>query len=129
LFYQLQKFTDIFILIFGNIWRHCGISEPSVSVRVRFNDPFLHIDVANQIAPGVRTKLAEDRVDEIRAKIAAGMYHRALSSEGGTGLIKIRNIGGSEPDGSPTLEFGFEDDNLFRVYLRLHSTVLEVKPE
>ena len=129
LFYQLQKFTDIFIIILSNIWRHCGLRTPRVTVKAFSDEHFLHIDVTNDIADNVRGAETEARVEGIRRKIAEGRYHPALSSEGGTGLMKIRNIVGVERETVPQIEFGFYGTNSFRIHLQLHHTVFRVDPE
>jgi hypothetical protein len=124
LFLQLHKFTDVFMIIFANIWRHCGLSRPKVRVTASQDDEYLHIEVANQVAAGVRNDTVENRMEDIRRKIAEGMYHRGLSSEGGTGFMKIRNIVGPDRDSIEKLEFGFEGDTEFRVAMKLRARVL-----
>ena len=128
-FFQLHKFTDVFMIIFANVWRHCGLSRPHVRVEASQGDDYLHIEVTNEVASGVRNPATEDRVETIRRKIAEGMYHRALSSEGGTGLMKIRNIIGPDRDSIKKLEFGFMNSSTFRVSMQLRSTVVTSESE
>lgn len=124
LFYQVHKFTDVFMIIFANIWRHCGLSRPQVRVTASQDDEYLRIEVTNQVATGVRNQATEIRIEDIRRKIAEGVYHRALSSEGGTGFMKIRNVVGPDRDSIEKLEFGFVNDDTFRVAMQLRSTVI-----
>jgi hypothetical protein len=129
LFFQLQKFTDIFIIVFDNVWRHCGMRQPHIEVSAGADDSFLHIEIRNEVADGVVHVKSESRIQDIQNKIAEGMYHPAVSSEGGTGLMKIRNIVGGVSTEGTKLTFGFVDDvddMRFFVRLQLPTTVFQM---
>jgi hypothetical protein len=127
LFIQVQKFTDILIIVFDNIWRHCGIrGRPRVWVAAHLNENYIHIEITNDVGEGVVNATTESRIVGINKKISEGMYHGAVSSEGGTGLMKIRNIAGAESTAMVRLDFGFRSGNLFYVDLKLPSTVVQV---
>jgi hypothetical protein len=126
-FVQLQRFTDIFIILFDNIWRHSGNqTAPKVRIKARLVDKNLRIEFRNSVEKGVRSSTTEKRVATIQQKIAQGSYQPAVTTEGGTGLMKIHNIAGSERDGGSALEFNFESDDWFFVGLTLPITLTEV---
>ena len=126
-FVQLQRFTDIFIILLDNIWRHSGNqTAPKVRIKARLVDKNLRIEFRNSVEKGVRSSTTEKRVAAIQQKIAQGSYQPAVTTEGGTGLMKIHNIAGSERDGASALEFYFESDDWFFVGLTLPTTLTEV---
>jgi hypothetical protein len=59
------------------------------------------------------------KIDRIRGIIASGDYQRAVSSEGGTGLIKLRKLIGTGDKPTRRLDFGYEDDGHFFVDLEI----------
>lgn len=126
LFFQLQKFTDIFMIVFDNIWRHCGVRSPRINVKASFERDYLNIEVVNELADDVINARNKERVEEIQKRILEGTYHRAVSSEGGTGLMKIRNIVGSDSGAVPKMLFGFRGSNQFYLQIYLPSTILEM---
>ena len=126
LFFQLQKFTDILIILLDNVWRHCGMRSPKIEIKASLLQEGLQIEVINELAAGVVTSKSETRVNEIRERIAEGRYHRAVSSEGGTGLMKIRNIVGSDSGNAPKVDFGFRGETQFYAQLQLPSTVVDM---
>ena len=81
----------------------------------------LHIRIENEIAPGARSKEAVAKVEAIKAKIASGEYLKIVSSEGGTGLIKIRKILGVRDRPSSQYDFGFDDRGHFYIELSLRT--------
>jgi hypothetical protein len=126
-FVQLQKFTDIFFILLDNVRKHSGIRAGlSIEIKASQVGNNLAIEFRNNIAPGIRNEETEARVQEIQAKIAEGAYQRAVSSEGGTGLMKIRNIVGADPEVVSALDFGFDGSERFLVRLNLPSTITSV---
>jgi hypothetical protein len=129
-FVQVHRFTDIFIILLDNIWRHSGNqANPKVKIKVRLADKNLRIEFRNSVEKGVRGGATEKRVSEIQQKISQGSYQRAVTSEGGTGLMKIHNIFGSEREGAAVLQFYFESDEWFFVGLTLTMTLEAVPSE
>jgi hypothetical protein len=126
LFFQLQKFTDIFMIVFDNIWRHCGMRRPHIHVKASLANDHLNIEVVNELANNVVNPRNKARIEEIRTRILEGTYHRAVSSEGGTGLMKIRNIVGSDSTEVPKMLFGFRGNDEFYIQIQLPSTILEM---
>jgi hypothetical protein len=119
-FGDLSRFSDILFIVFANIWRHSQISgRPKVHVSAKLQGGLLDIDIENQVASEAITAEVRAHVDGIRAVIEKGGYHKAVRSEGGTGLIKLRN---SLPGGNPgksNVDFGFRRDDSFFVHVRL----------
>jgi hypothetical protein len=127
---QLSLFSDIFVIVFDNVRKHSGLTEPRVAVSARIIGDRLEIEIVNEVSPVAVTPEREERVNQIREAISQDGYLRAVRSEGGTGLKKLRNIlrSGSDPDRRP--EFGF-GDNVFSVKftLRIWEIVQEVEEE
>jgi len=125
-FFQLQSFADIFIILFDNIRRHSGMgARPTVKVHARIEGGFLNVEITNSVALEVVNATNLGKLADIREKIDQGIFQRAVSTEGGTGLLKIRNIFSAEPHDPHLLEFGFEDGT-FVVRLRISSVVVKV---
>jgi hypothetical protein len=123
-FEQLAIFSDIFFIIFDNIRRHAGILGPEVSISCRVVNNRLRIRVTNEVAASARTPENQRKVAQIRELITEGNYVRAVRSEGGTGLIKLRNIIRTNND--PTrLEFDFVD-NQFYVQIDLLFQLIQI---
>lgn len=117
---SLTMFSDLFFIIFDNIRRHSGgLNRPKVSIQVSKVNERLRIIVSNAVGPGVRTSASENRVAKIKRIIAEGEYLTVVSSEGGTGLIKLRKIIGDDPKQLSHLDFGFTGDGRFFVDLEI----------
>jgi len=112
---QLGLFSDIFFIVLDNVRTHSGMSDPWVKVSARLDDAQLEIEVVSEVASNSYTVDDADRVSQIKETIAQGEggYLRAVRSEGGTGLKKLRNI--LRREGSPTNqpEFGFLNNTFF----------------
>jgi len=119
----LTLFSDIFFIVFDNIRRHSGVgSSPRVTISAQSVGGNLHINIASEVATAAAPE-AQARVERIKRAIAAGDYQSAVRSEGGTGLIKLRNIVG--PDRSVRrMDFGFRNDGWFFVELNLGVTTV-----
>ena len=122
-FIELTLFSDIFFIIFDNIRRHSGVSRPHVEITAEQFQDRLRISVTSEIASDVRTPQTLERVGNIHKAIAQGEYHKAVRSEGGTGLIKLRNITRLGKGSANLLDFGFAGDSFFvRLELVVHET-------
>jgi len=86
---ELPRFSDIFFIVFENIQRHAGVgNRPYVRIRAAHEQNRLALRVENKMQPweGIDEKLGK-----LRSMIAAGQFQRFVSSEGGTGLVKLWN--------------------------------------
>ena len=120
--------SDIFSNIFENIWQHSGIPRrPKVKITVTNVSDRLRIIIENEVSPSTRTDAVEAKVNRIKHSILDGAYKTAVSSEGGTGFIKLRKIIGSTESAQPVLDFGFRDEGQFFVDLDIH--VMEIRDE
>lgn len=127
-FSQLQKLTDIFIIMFDNVRRHSGVgTQPEIEIWAGHVENTLLVEVRNEVAEEViQDEENVARLEEIRSKIAEGAYHPAVSSEGGTGLMKISNIVASERNSRAKVEFGFHAPKSFYVRLELPVSIVAV---
>ncbi len=115
----LVLFSDIFFIIFDNVRRHAGMGpDPHVSIEVRSAGDRLRIVARNEVADGIRNPETVERIEAIERAIAEGDYGSAVRSEGGTGLIKLRKLIGSDAGEARRLRFGFDDAG-FHVELEL----------
>jgi len=112
-FKQLSLFSDIFFIVFDNIRKHSGMASPKVTVSAAVKSDRLEIEIINKLSPAAVTPEREARVAQIREAIGQDGYLRAVRSEGGTGLKKLRNILRQASDPTRRPEFGFSDDTFF----------------
>ncbi len=120
------SFVDVFLILFENIVKHCGISSsPSVTVQIRAAKETVDIRVTNQIAPGVRTAEARARITKIKEEMERGDYQQAVSREGGSGFHKIRKIIGEEFNSLRDMKCGFENDQEFAVEISMKRNVVD----
>lgn len=114
----LTLFSDIFFIIFDNIRRHSGTDgAPEVEIDIADLGDRLRMVTRSEIAAGVCTAESRARLDRIKKTIANGDYQRAVSSEGGTGLIKLRKLIGNGGRATRRLDFGYDGGNRFYVDL------------
>ena len=119
--WALTFFTDVFFIIFDNIRRHSGIhNQPTVEVDAESTGDKLRIVVRSEISPAVRTSEAEERIANIKRALNADLYSRSVSSEGGSGFIKLGKL--VRHDGRGTLDFGFGENDRFVVDFELPLT-------
>jgi hypothetical protein len=113
---SLTLFSDIFFVVFDNIRRHSGIAErPRVRIEVAGTCGSLRIVILNEVSKNARTAKADEKVGYIKALIASGEYLGVVSSEGGTGLIKIRKSLGVDAKKPVKYDFGFDQAGEFFV--------------
>lgn len=107
-FSDLSFFSDVFFILFDNARIHSGLVNPEVIVRAEVRDEFLYVQVRSQVAAERSLTQIRAKVESIKTMIQRGGYHKAVRSEGGTGLIKLRNILEWEPEGHSILGFAVE---------------------
>jgi hypothetical protein len=123
-FVQITTFSDLFFIIFGNIWEHSGLTQPKVTIAADTSGSVLKISIRNQVAAWVRNKTSVERVQKIREVIDKGAFQGAVNTEGGTGLMKIRNIIGKGPTLVTRVDFGFDGTDWFEVKLEMPATTV-----
>jgi hypothetical protein len=124
-FLDINRFSDIFFNLFENIQKHSGLFYPLVTIHAQMDRDTLEISIENEIAQGVKSADAESRIDRIRKAMDEGASQRATRSEGGTGLIKLRNVFRSAMSGPNKLEFGFTERETFTVRISLPIIAIE----
>lgn len=115
---ELPRFSDIFFIIFENIQRHAGIGHrPFVRIQAAHEEGRFSLLVENEMQAweGI-----EERLEKSRSIIAAGQFQRVVSSEGGTGLVKLWNTLSTD---RATLHFMTADD---RFVVKLSIPVIEL---
>src|ERR1017187_2152935 len=111
-------FSDMFFIVFDNVWRHSGVSRhPRVNITVHNLSGQLQLLIVNELNKGARTPDAEAEGARIGRLIADGGYRSAMRSEGGSGLSKLRKIIGQGP--GKELAFGFDGDDKFYVQVAM----------
>lgn len=116
--HDLAVLVDIFLILLENASRHSGLSASKALVRVRLASSELVIDVESACAPGVNTVAVQNRLEDIRTRIANGGYLATARSEGGSGLCKIAKILRYPSDGA-RLSFEFASADQFRVSVHI----------
>lgn len=109
----LALFSDIFFIVFDNIRRHSGLTRPEVDLIIDDLTKRLRIRVDSDLADGINIEVIKARLAVIRERIASDDYQSAVTSEGGTGLIKLHRVlrGRGQRDGR--LAFGIEGERFF----------------
>jgi len=116
----LTLFSDIFFVIFNNIRLHSGIpNRPRVWVRVGRTENRLQITIENEISEGVFNETSAAKIATIHDRIDRGDYQRSVSSEGRSGLTKLRSLIGSDHTPPLKLDFGFRGTAKFFVHFEL----------
>ncbi len=85
------SFVDIFLILFQNAVTHCGDVDPNVTVRLTKKGDELGIHVENTVAGEALTQSALEKVARITEQMARGESGHFVSTEGRSGLHKIRN--------------------------------------
>ena len=112
---SLAFFSDVFFIVFDNIRRHSGLTNPGVdlSVEQKYVEgdtlPRLHFRLESDVSENVDYEAIEERLTRIRERIEMDDYKSAVTSEGGTGLIKLHRILGRKNLAPNMLTFGFSD--------------------
>lgn len=89
----LAFFSDAFFIVFDNIRRHSGVADPDVDLVVEMDPPSpLRIRIQSKVSDNVDISAIEARLALIRERIETDDYRSAVTSEGGTGLIKLHRI-------------------------------------
>jgi hypothetical protein len=125
--HALTLFSDIFFIIFDNIRRHSGKGEqPRVDINITDLGDRLRVCTRSEIDPGIYTIEARAKIERIKSIISTGDYQKAIRSEGGTGLIKLRKLIGSAEKAPARLEFGYEDEGHFVVDFELGKREIKI---
>ena len=117
----LAFFSDMFFIVFDNIRRHSGLTGPEVDLRIEIRSSSrLQIQVLSEVGGDVDIETIDEKLSRIRERIMTDDYRSAVTSEGGTGLIKLHRIlrGRKETN---ILNFGFKEGR-FLVEVELEVT-------
>ncbi|MGQ7242990.1 hypothetical protein ACUN9V_05945 [Salinicola sp. V024] len=113
----LNIFSDIFYIIFDNIKKYSNnggkVQVDVVAERVAGNK--LQISVVSEASEIMRSADSIAKVEKIRRLIDSDKIYDSVKSEGGTGLIKLKKIIGS----NNSLDFGYVGCNSFKVEFSL----------
>lgn len=113
---SLTLFSDIFFIALDNIRKHSGLADrPRIWIEAELKGDELRIRIANEVAHDVRSQKRDEKLLTIRNRIESGDYLKSVSSEGGTGLIKIRKILGGDNKRLNDYSFGFDNNGCFSV--------------
>ena len=128
-FQDLNFFSDILFIVFDNIRVHSGKSRPFVHVTGDVRGSDLHVIVRSEVTRERINAATRAKIKAIKETIQAGVYHRAVRSEGGTRLIKLRNILRWSPAAEDSLDFCFDEGaGEFVVHFAI-PMILENSPE
>lgn len=106
----LNLFSDIFCVIFENIYTHSGSAKPQISIACEEGERSLKVRVENSMADG---RCGPDNLERVRQsydRIKNGAYLDAVSREGGTGLPKLAKLIGFKA-GHGDLQFDLDCDS------------------
>jgi hypothetical protein len=122
---MLPGLVDALVILFDNVMKHADTASPDVKIRIGCDLEWVTVDVLNNIGAHVASNEARNRVQRIREELRAGGYRRSISKEGGTGFHKIWKIIGHDVGTRSRLEFGFQNDDEFRVELWIDKRLVD----
>ncbi len=103
----LRLFSDIFYVVFENIYTHCGTISPEVNILTYVDGDQLITLVENSLTSDRIGDIYSERVQNARERIKSGSYLSDLSREGGTGFPKLAKLIGYTSE-KATLDFGMD---------------------
>jgi len=122
---QLPSMVDIFFILFENVVRHSGCSDPSATVAVHHSVNKICVEVQNTIHGDAVSDETLRRIDSIKRAVDCDEYHASIATEGGTGFHKIAKILSHDFGVTSGLGFGFSNENAFTVSIELPYRVHE----
>lgn len=90
----LNLFSDIFFVIFENIYKHSGNNAPEVSISCKFVGNELQVSVTNSLSANIDLLGTSEVVERSMNQINSDEFIGVVRSEGGTGLPKLANLVG-----------------------------------
>jgi len=116
-------FSDIFFILFDNIRKYAETGQsPNIKIKITRESDEVAFLVSNELGASTISEEALEKIQEIKTKISKDTYHSSVKSEGGTGLIKIRKLIGTNQE----LDFGYNEDNEFFVKFNLSLHEIEL---
>ncbi|WP_242483026.1 hypothetical protein [Pseudomonas sp. TH10] len=118
----LTMFSDIFFILFDNARKYSNLgTSPKLWITVeRDSKQALSFLVENEVSAEADMQSCTEKMRAIRDLIESGGYHGSLRTEGGTGLIKLKKIIGS----NHLLEFGYVNETRF--FVKFNLTLREI---
>lgn len=109
----LSAIVDCLLVIFDNVWEHSGTgNRPEVRLKLAVIDDVLWLDSENKVSAEVLSKLQHGLLQSLQDRLSNGGESGLASTEGGSGLAKMKRLTKSveaTPD-SPVFKFGLHDD-------------------
>lgn len=119
----LTLFSDIFFILFDNIRKYAETGQsPNIKIKITRESDEVAFLVSNELGASTFSEEALEKIQEIKTKISKDTYHSSVKSEGGTGLIKLRKLIGTNQE----LDFGYNEDNEFFVKFNLSLHEIEL---
>ncbi|WP_140875971.1 hypothetical protein [Myxococcus xanthus] len=113
----LYEVVDIIFVALDNARKHSGKTHPAVTLSVRDireTDQLL-ITIESDVASSADTPEAHLKLDKIRSLMQAEEYRDRVTLEGGSGLLKVKNIAAQHE--FHELDFGFTGSGAFRLHV------------
>jgi hypothetical protein len=111
----LSEFTDIFILLLGNVWQHSHLDRPRITGEVILKPHGLfQAEIINEVASGYED-LTRPMLEESKALMRDGQYKARVSKEGRSGFAKILRLLNRLGAHDDWIEYGYLDARHFSV--------------
>ena len=121
----LNLFSDIFFVVFENVYKHCGMSTPVVRVTCEYYDRALSIRVTNCLAESVNVETSSEVLERARQQIQSDDFLTQVRKERGSGLPKLANLIGVRAN-QGKLDFGIDaDQGEFWLSISIPATIIE----
>ncbi|MFN7938730.1 MAG: hypothetical protein U0R19_35700 [Bryobacteraceae bacterium] len=113
--------VDVFLILFDNVMKHAGLDKNTVMLDIQSDGGSVFVTCENPVTPTVRSGGTELELERIRRDLKSGDYAKVASTEGRSGLRKIKRIIGNDLQ----IAFGLRDEDIFYVEF---SMPLEFRP-
>lgn len=90
----LHLFSDLFSVIFDNIYKHSGSIEPTIEILSWIEERKLYFEISNTLADSVDAVSVRNDVRNRCDQLKANKLVSAVRQEGGTGLPKLAKLVG-----------------------------------
>ena len=124
----LAVFVDILFIVFENIVRHSATAgSPKAFVFVKSGEKKMTLLIENEIGKAAAAVAPRARVKEIEEAMRQNQHKKAMTTEGGTGFLKISKFLRHDFGLTPELNIGFRNDQRFFVEFSLPFSLIAVE--
>lgn len=125
----LNFFTDIFFIVFENIYLHGGMTEPCITISFSLSGSNLKMQISNPIDETLDIHEVKRKIDVACFQLSSDDFVTAVRKERGTGLAKIANLIGVRTGKGEINATVDEETRLFTIDIDIETVVFNSKDE